>query len=146
MPDSFSFNLNLCTSLMASVGELNDTSWLDFLSNNPPPLPNVPMHVSPSQLAVGSEMMPSRERHPSLGNGTMATSSKAATSSNANALLASPKRKSSKRPRIDSGVDNGLDGDVMGDVEMMTPASARNGTTDAKVEVEKVGGDKCDEG
>jgi len=143
MPDSFSFNL--CTSLIAYVGDLNDTSWLDFLSNNPPPLPNVPMHVSPSQLAVGSEMMPSRERHPSLGNGTMATSSKATSSSNANAL-ASPKRKSSKRPRIDSGVDHGLDGDVTGDVEMMTPTSARNGTMDAKVEVEKVGGDKCDEG
>jgi len=101
----------------------------------------VPMYVSPSQLAVGCA---SRERHPSLGNGTMATSSQA-TSSSASAL-ASPKRKSTKRPRIDSGVDNGLDGDVTGDVEMMTPTSIQNGTTDAKVEVEKVGGDKCDEG
>jgi hypothetical protein len=103
------------------------------------------MQVSPSQLVVGSEMIP-RERHQSLSNGTMATSSKS-TSSNASAL-ASPKRKSSKRQRVDSGLDNGLDGGVMGDVEMMTPASVRNGTkiiTDGKVEVEEMGGDKCDE-
>jgi hypothetical protein len=127
------------------VGDPNDTSWLDFLSNNPPP-PNVSMQVSPSQLAGGSEMI-SRDRHQSLGNGTVATSSRP-TSSSASGL-ASPKRKSSKRPRIDSGVDNGLDGDVTGDVEMMTPTSARNGTKitmDGKIEVEKVSGDKCDEG
>jgi len=76
----------------------------------------------------------------------MATSSKS-TSSNAS-VLASPKRKSSKRQRVDSGLDNGLDGGVMGDVEMMAPASVRNGTkiiTDGKVEVEEMGGDKCDE-
>jgi hypothetical protein len=57
----------------------------------------------------------------------MATSSRP-TSSNASAL-ASSKRKSSKQPRIDLGMDNGPDGDVTGNVEMVKPKSARNGTT-----------------
>jgi len=84
---------------------------------------------------------------PTMGMGPSLTSS---SSSNAGGVD-SPKRKSSKRPRVDSGMDDRPEKEekeVMDDVEMKEPTSALKATDEAgdtKVEVEKVREDKSGE-
>ena len=103
------------------VADPNDASWLDFISNKRPPPPNIFMHVSTSQLASASDIIPREPTQP-LGDNRMVGTSSRPSSSNAGGVV-SPKRKPNKRPRVDSGMDEGAEKDSLGDVEMKTPTS-----------------------
>ena len=134
------------------IADPNDVSWLGFLSNNPPPsnASNVAMQL-PSLLPPSTGEVISWERdRPHVGNGTptMGPSLTLPSSSNAG-RVDSPKRKSSKRPRVDSGMDGDKpekqEKEVTGDVEMKQSTSgpkAANTAGDEKVGGEEVGEDK----
>jgi hypothetical protein len=100
---------------------------------------NIAMQVSPSLLAGGSEIISRERNEPPEGNGTMGTSRR----SSSDASVPGSPRKSSKRPRIDSGMGHGLEGDdAMGDdVQMKTPMSVGNGIKRTKVEAERMSED-----
>jgi hypothetical protein len=99
-------------------------SWLDFLSNNPPP-PNAPL---PGRESRGVSW-PLDQSPGDSGLTTIALSSSLSL-----IRVASPKRPS-KRPRVDSGVAGELDEDV--DVGIQTPTSERRyGAKGAKIKLE----------
>jgi hypothetical protein len=98
-------------------------SWLDFLSNNPPP-PNASLPGRESR----SVSWPLDQPPGDSGATTMGSSS-----SSSPIKLASPKRPR-KRPRVDSGMAGEPDEDV--DVGMQPHTSARrNGGIDPKIVV-----------
>jgi hypothetical protein len=98
-------------------------SWLDFLSNNPPP-PNASLPGRESRGVSWPRDQPS-------GDSGVITK---VSSSSSSIGVASPKRPS-KRPRVDSGMGGEPDEDV--DVGMEPPTSPRqHGAKGAKIEFE----------
>jgi len=73
-------------------------------------------HVSTSQLASASDIIPREPTQPLGNNGMVGTSSRP-SSSNASGIV-SPKRKPNKRPRVDLGMGEGAEKDGLGNVEM----------------------------
>lgn len=124
------------------VAKPNDASWLDFLSNKRPPPPNIFMHVSTSQLASASDIIPREPTQP-LGDNRMVGTSSRPSSSNAGGVV-SP----NKRPTVDSGMDEGAEKDAVRDVEMKMLTSTRHPakkSTDVQVEKVKENGDEGSE-
>ena len=82
------------------VGDPNGVSCLDFLSNNPPPLPNISVPVSASQRASGSNVVPREPGGLPGENGNDGDILETRLSASGVRL---PKRKPNKQLKADSG-------------------------------------------
>jgi hypothetical protein len=108
-----------------TVGDAGDASWLDFLSNNPPP------SSAPSLLPAGGNDGASWERDSfTRRNGGSPTDPSQPSSSNTS-KVGSPARRPNKRPRVDSDWKSETAGDAEMNSPMGAPPFAAKDTTDA---------------
>ena len=118
---------------VAIIGDSNEVSWLDFLANNPPSSTSMQMPAFLPSSNVGEGASSCERDRPFLGSDvSMIWPSSSYPDGGGSSGVGSPKRKSSKRPRVDSGTD---DGQEEGLREMKTRCLEQNLTRADDVDV-----------